>query len=805
MGQWGLSFSVTSAVVLVVLMLNSALPLCNGGITSSYVRMSYPSVDMPVDSDVFQVPPGYNAPQQIVFKVLRDNQLYVKKEKCAFAQEEVMFLGHKVGGGTLAMDNSKVRAIKEWGIPTKVTELRSFLGLVNYYRRFIKGYSTRVAPLMDLLKKNTAWQWSDACQNGFEELKEAVTEDPVLVLPDYGKMFEVHTDASDFAIGGVLMQEGHPIAYESRKLNETERCYTVHDKEMTAVIHCLRTWRYYLLGSRFVVKTDNVATSYFQSQKKLSPKQARWQDFLADFDFNFEYKPGKVNCVADALSRKAELASLSQPNGVLIDLIKEGLEHDPMAKSLINLAQEGKTRRFWEKDGLLYAKKRRLYVPKWNNLRRNLIRECHDTKWAGHPGQRCTRALLEAAYYWPQMWDDIEAYVRTCLVCQQDKVEQQQPRGLLEPLPTPERPWESVYMDFISVLPTSEGCGSIMVVVDRFSKYATFIAAPRDCTVEEAARLFLKNIVKYWGVPRTIISDRDPRFTGKFWTELFKLLGSALHFSTSFHPQTDGQTERVNNLLEIYLRHFVSANQKDWAKLIDVAQFSYNLQNSETTNQSPFEVAIGQQPLTPHTLMTKYTGRSPSAFKAAKEWHEKMDVAKSYLDKATKKMKKWADKDRRPEHFMVGDLVLVKLVSQQFKSLRSVHKGLVRRYEGPFEIVRKVGKVSYEVKLPPKLKIHPIFHASMLKPYHSDMEDPNRGISTRAPMGVVTSYEKEAEYVMADRVIRRRGVPPYREYLVKWKGLPESEASWEPSDALWQFQEIIQKFHDDDATRTSTT
>ncbi|KAJ4972425.1 hypothetical protein NE237_005524 [Protea cynaroides] len=178
---------------------------------------------------------------KIIFKVLRDNQLYVKKEKCAFAQEEVMFLGHKVGGGTLAMDDSKVR--------------------------FIKGYSARAAPLTDLLKKNTAWQWSDACQNAFEELKEAVTEDPVLALPDYGKTFEVHTDASDFAIGGVLMQKGHSIAYESRKLNETERRYTVHDKEMTAVIHCLRTWRHYLLGSRFIVKTDNIATSYFSPRK----------------------------------------------------------------------------------------------------------------------------------------------------------------------------------------------------------------------------------------------------------------------------------------------------------------------------------------------------------------------------------------------------------------------------------------------------------------------------------------------------------------------------------------------------------
>ncbi|RVW44493.1 Retrovirus-related Pol polyprotein from transposon 17.6 [Vitis vinifera] len=335
-----------------------------------------------------------------VFKILRQNELYVKKEKCSFAKEEVSFLGHRIRDGKLMMDNSKVKAIQEWDPPTKVPQLRSFLGLVNYYRRFIKGYSARAAPVTDLLKKNKTWEWDERCQQAFEDLKKAVTEEPVLALPDHTKVFEVHIDASDFAIGGVLMQERHPIAFESRKLNDTEKRYTVQEKEMTAIVHFLRTWRHYLLGSHFIVKTDNVATSYFQTQKKLSPKQARWQDFLAEFDYTLEYKPGSANHVADALSRKTELASMtSQPQGDIIDLLREGLKHDPVAKSLIALAHEGKTKRFWVEDDLLYTKGRRLYVPKWGNIRRNLIKECHDTKWAGHPGQRRTRALLESAYY----------------------------------------------------------------------------------------------------------------------------------------------------------------------------------------------------------------------------------------------------------------------------------------------------------------------------------------------------------------------------------------------------------------------
>ena len=193
-------------------------------------------------------------------------------------------------------------------------------------------------------------------------------EEPVLALSDHTKLFEVHTDASDFAIGGVLMQDGHPVAFESRKLNDTERRYMVQEKEMTAVVHCLRTWRHYLLGSKFVVLTDNIETSYFLTQKKLTPKQARWQDFLVEFDYTLEYKPGKANVVADALSRKAELAAISQPQCPLKERIKEGLSHDQVAKTLIDGVKQGKTRQFWLKDDLLFAKGDRIYVPKWGML-----------------------------------------------------------------------------------------------------------------------------------------------------------------------------------------------------------------------------------------------------------------------------------------------------------------------------------------------------------------------------------------------------------------------------------------------------
>ncbi|KAL0395102.1 UNVERIFIED_CONTAM: Transposon Tf2-11 polyprotein [Sesamum latifolium] len=243
------------------------------------------------------------------------------------------------------------------------------------------------------------------------------------------------------------------------------------------------------------------------------------------------------------------------------------------------------------------TKENRLYVPIGGDLRKSLILECHDTLWVGHQGEERTYALVQRAYYWPQMRDDAEMYVRTCLICQQDKANHQKKTGLLQPLSIPKRPWESVSMDYISGLPKVGDLGSIIVVVDRLLKYATFIATPKHVTAEGTAHLFFKHIVKYWGLPKDIVSDRDSRFTGVFWIELFKILGSKLSMSSSYHPQSDGQTERFNSMLEEYLRHFVSSTQKDWVKLLDIAQLCFNAQKSSSTNKSAFEIVTSRPQL----------------------------------------------------------------------------------------------------------------------------------------------------------------------------------------------------------------
>ncbi|KAL0411995.1 UNVERIFIED_CONTAM: Transposon Tf2-11 polyprotein [Sesamum latifolium] len=556
--------------------------------------------------------------------------------------------------------------------------------------------------------------------------------DPVLALPDMSKPFVVETDASDFALGGILMQDGHPVAFESRKLKDVERRYSVYEKELLAVVHYLRLWRHYLLGSPFVVKTDNTAVSHFITQPKLTSRQARWQELLSEFHFVLEYRASSSNHVADALSRRADLASLGSVAALSSSLVatsirdraRELLPKDSAAQGLVHLVEQGKARQFWLEDGLLMTKENRLYVPKGRDLRKSLISECHDTLWAGYQGEERTYAL--------------------------DKADHQKKAGLLQPLPIPTRPWESISMDYISGLPKVGDLGSIIVVVDRLLKYATFIVAPKHVTVEGTAHLFFKHIVKYWSLPKDIVSDRDSRFTGVFWTELFKILGSKLSMSSSYHPQSDGQTERFNSMLEEYLRHFVRGTQKDWVKLLDVAQLCFNAQKSSSTNKSAFEI----------------------------EWKQNVDIARSCLEKAQKRMKKYADQNRRFIEFNAGHLVMVKVPDPRLsKSSRGRDPRLMQTYVGPLPIMKRIGTVAYRIELPPWWKIHNVFHVSQLKKYSADREDDARNQPNHPQLKLTKTKEKVAEVILNHRVTRT-AKREHTEYLVKWKGCSSKENTW---------------------------
>ncbi len=270
-----------------------------------------------------------------VFQRLSENKLYAKLEKCKFGVMEVDFLGHRITQKGLKMDDHKVKAILDWELLKSVPALRSFLGLASYYRKFIKNFAKIMAPLTNLLKKSTiAYEWEEACDEAFETLKGILVKASVLKLPDFDNEFEIHSDASNFVIGGVLVQEGRPMAFESKKLSETERRWPTHEKEMWAVIHCLKTWGHYIGSKDVVVWTNNVTLKYFSTQPKLSSKQVRWQDTLALFNVDIRHKPEKENIVPDALSQKHQLRMLYVGETELQKEVRLASRRDAFAKEV---------------------------------------------------------------------------------------------------------------------------------------------------------------------------------------------------------------------------------------------------------------------------------------------------------------------------------------------------------------------------------------------------------------------------------------------------------------------------------------
>ena len=315
------------------------------------------------------------------------------------------------------VDDQKIKAILEWEKPKTTKGLRSFLGLVSYYHKFMLDFAKIAKPLLDLLNKSVSEIWDEHCYRAFGELNRHLTSAPVLKFPEFKKPFEVHTDASNFAIGGVLMQEGRPVAFESKKLSDVERRWPTHEKEMLAVVHCLKLWQHYLGLEYTKMYTDNVSLRYFETQPKITSKQWRWADVLACFNVNLIHKPGRDNVVPDTLSRRQELRIIFMGKSSLMRKIHEGYQDNEESKKILDTLRLGKKlEHFRLEQGLVWFKQKRMLVPK-GKLRLALLKECHDGPVAGHRGVKPTLTELLKNYYWPNLRDDVEQYIKSCVTC----------------------------------------------------------------------------------------------------------------------------------------------------------------------------------------------------------------------------------------------------------------------------------------------------------------------------------------------------------------------------------------------------
>jgi hypothetical protein len=351
---------------------------------------------------------------RLVLQKLRDNQLYAKFSKCEFWIDKVPFLGHIISNGGISVDPAKVKEIMEWRVPTTVTEIRSFLGLAGYYRRFIEGLSKIAKPMTSLLEKGREFKWDEKCQESFDQLKERLMSPPVLVMPDLQKGFDIYCDACGQGLGCVLMQEDHVIAYASRQLRKHGLNYPTHDLELAAVVHALKIWRHYIMGTKCQVYMDHKSLKYIFTQKDLNLRQRRWLELIKDYDLEIHYHPSKANLVADALSRKEHVHSafvvqlpdelakdferlnlgiVTHTEGVTIELeptleqeIRKGQVGVAKIQEIKDLITEGRVPEFTEDEQGTIWFKDRICVPEIDSLRETILKEAHDSDYSIHPG-----------------------------------------------------------------------------------------------------------------------------------------------------------------------------------------------------------------------------------------------------------------------------------------------------------------------------------------------------------------------------------------------------------------------------------
>jgi ribonuclease HI len=565
---------------------------------------------------------------RIVLTRLREHQLYANFRKCAFWLEEIQFLGHVLSAKGIDVDPSKVQNILEWKPPTTVHQVRSFLGLAGYYLRFIPDFSKLVKPITSLLKNETKFHWSSKCNEAFEKLKILLTTAPVLAQPDINKPFDVYCDALGSGLGCVLMQEGRVIAYASRQLRRHEEHYTTHDLELAAVVHALKIWRHYLLGNICHIYTDHKSLKYIFTQSELNMRQRRWLELIKDYELEIHYHPGKANVVADALSRKVSChcltvktsdntlcqemdklnmgmiqhGALSQLKleSVLLQRIMDAQKDNEGMKHIHEKMEAGKAKCFKKDDQGIVWFNNRIVVPKNEEIRQQILDEAHLSRYSIHPGSTKMYQDLKQHYWWMKMKIEIARYMARCDTCRCVKAIHMKTAGPLQSLPIPTWKWEDISMNFIVGLPrTAKGYDSIWVIVDRLTKIAQFLRVKTIHPVTVYAQLYIARILSLHGISKTIVSDRGPQFISKFWEELHKSLGTKLLHISAYHPQSSGQTERVNQILEDMLRACALEFPQKWDECLPLAEFSYNNNYQESIKMTPFEALYGRRCRTP--------------------------------------------------------------------------------------------------------------------------------------------------------------------------------------------------------------
>jgi len=775
-----------------------------------------------------------------VLQRLVDAGLQVDIKKCEFNVVRTKYLGFIISTDGIQVDPEKVSVVKDWKHPSTVRGIQSFLGFCNFYRRFIRDYGRIAKPLTALTRANVPFSFNADCRAAFQELKDRMTSAPLLQHYNSSLQSMIETDASDGVVAGILSQQHtdgqwYPVAFFSKTMSPAECNYEIHDKEMLAIVKSLHEWRPELERTqrRLRIYTDHKALEYFMTTKHLTGRQARWAEALADYNFMIMYRSGKQNGKADALTRRDE--EVEAQNGVKMEyrtramlskdridpqvlreiginpgddeLVEVEKEDDHFNKSLLltdrilhanreeksltalrTAASQGDPHLTLE-DGLLMHDER-LVMPDTEHLRTELIREAHDHLPTAHPGPDKTYRLLRTRYYWRGMLADIIRYVRNCHPCRRSHIPRDKTPGWLHPLQIPDRPWQHLTMDYKSFPKDSHGHDSVFVIMDRLSKEATSIPCRKTDTSEDLARLFIPYVWRYTSFPDSIVSDRGPQFVSKFWNEFCRILNIKVKLSTAYHPQTDGQTENLNQYIDQRLRPFINYYQDNWSELLPMIDHAQRTLPHASIGMTPFEVVHGYPPRTTFDWNTPVTATvneklsREQAVRHVKHLQSVWEKAKEIMGQAQETMARNANSRRRAIDFEVGDKVWVS--TKNWRTERPSRK-LDSQMEGPFPILAKEGH-SYRLQLPATLNIHPVFSADRLR---KDPDNPLPGQVNDPPPAVVVSGndEWEVQEILASKVIYGK-----LRYCAKWVGY-DTDLNWYPASNFKNAPLLVRKFH----------
>ncbi|GJT46242.1 putative reverse transcriptase domain-containing protein [Tanacetum coccineum] len=659
-----------------------------------------------------------------ILELLKKEQLYAKFSKCEFWIPKVQFLGHVIDSRGIHVDPAKIESIKDWASPKTPTEIRQFLGLAGYYRRFIEGFSKIAKSMTKLTQKGIKFDWGEKEENAFQLIKQKLCSAPILALPEGSEDFVVYFH---------------------------EKNYTTHDLELRSVMFALKLWRHYLYGTRCMVFTDHKSLQHILDQNKLNKRQRRWLELLSDYDCDIRYHPGKANVVADALSRKERIEPLRGRALVMtigLDLPKRILEAQIKAQKPENLVNEDvggiikrdipKERLEPRADGTLCLHGRS-WLPCYGDLRSVIMYESHKLKYSIHFGSEKMYQDMKKLYWWPNMKADITT--------------------------------------------SSQGFNTIWVIVDRLTKSAHFLPIRENDLLDKLARLYLNRIVARHGIPASIIYDRDGRSTSNFWRSFQKALGIDISISTAYHPETDGQSERTIQTLEDMLRACVIDFGKGWVKHLPLAEFSYNNSYHASIKAAPYEALYGRKCRSP-VCWAEVGEAQLTGPELIQETTEKIVLIKQRMQAAQDRQKSYADRKRKPMEFEVGDRVMLK-VSPWKGVVRFGKRGKLNpRYVGPFKVLAKVGKVAYRLELPQELsRVHHTFHVSNLKKCYADepLVMPLEGIHVDDKL----QFVEEPVEIMEREIkrLKRSRIPLVK---VRWNSRRGPEFTWEREDSFKQ-------------------